>query len=179
MLDFRDCRVVLKDGQSGTVLCDTQVVEYNRNQNQIFLYGISYDKLQKLVSVTLYHPTGLQEFRGKVRKRSDIDLIEVSLFQVRTQKKRKNKRYSVNTPMVINDLSQQGARNETTVNVQNISVSGILVHTEKDILAIGDTFCVHLPLGDEQITVETQVVRLHGETDNGFEYGCSFKSIKK
>ncbi len=178
-IDFRGCNVVIKDRQSDEVFCKTQVVEYNRNMNQIFLFGVSRESLQKHVMVIISHPTGVYEYQGNVRKRNSDGLLEISLFQKKEPKKRQNKRFDLHVDVPVNHLPGYEPDDEKIVNVQNISVSGILVHTEQDMLKLGDVFYVHLPINGELLAVKTKVVRLQGKTDNGYEYGCSFESLEK
>ncbi len=178
-IDFRGCNVVIKDRQTNEVLCETQVVEYDKNLNQIYLFGVSRESLQKHVLVVLSHPTGVYEFQGNVRKRNQDGLLEVSLFQKRNIKKRQNKRFDLYAELPVDHLPGKQPEDEEIVNVQNISVSGILVHAEKDLLKIGDVFYVHLPVKGEVLAVKTKVVRLQGETPDGFEYGCTFESLEK
>ncbi len=182
-IDFRGCEVVLKDSRSGDVLCKTQVVEYNRSANQIYLFGIERDTLQRHVAVTIIHPSGVYEYQGNVRKKNTDGLLEISLFQKKETKKeettkRQSKRFDLSANVQVNQLSGKNPVDEHIVNVQNISVSGILVHSQDNLLKVGDTFIVHLPINNEMIAVKTKVVRLHGKTKNGYEYGCAFESME-
>ena len=167
---------VLIYSPDGKYLCESKVSEHDKKSQWIELrsglpMSLKKDDVCPLLIMTSPSPC---EYRGRVVR--DGWKYVFALFKGKVKENRRMERYKINYPVNIEDLIIDGVKfplfETLTVNIINISQSGVRFSAPFNSLLAGDKFSFRMKIGgDESLYIAVVVNSIDKDSDIS-EYGC-------
>ncbi|MCL1842893.1 MAG: PilZ domain-containing protein [Defluviitaleaceae bacterium] len=166
---------VLIYSPEGEYLCDGTVSKHDKKYEWIELRhglppSLKVDDICPLLIMTSPSPC---EYRGRVVK--DGWQLVLALFKGKEKENRKTTRYKVNFPVTIENLIIDGGTfplfEILTVNITNISRTGVRFSAPLNSLLVGDKFTLRMQIGEDNRLFTAIVVNSVNKTHIS-EYGC-------
>lgn len=180
--DYTNCKLIIRDETTEELIAETKVIEYNKKQLSIFVDGRDFvDKLNCKLSLLLLSDNFLHAYGGIARKSYSPRRVEISMFQGKEKEDRYSKRYPANFPAEATNIfftnDQEAGPERISVNVLNLSTSGVLIEANADELDIGATFNLKLNIAGSPTTINSVVVRSQICEGEKTKYGCKFVAL--
>lgn len=174
--NFRNGRVVVRDRETGEVITETTVIEFDAHNNILTIPGgsIPTSEERALTLLILSHNIAYEYF-GNIRKNRVGDDIRIAIFGEKEKEDRGFPRYELRAEAVIDAFvigAQRISLNRSVpVRIKNISASGLLIHAGEYELEEGEQIWVNIHLEGNSFTSKYEIVRTQMEGKN-LLYGC-------
>ena len=175
--NFKNCRVMVRDIDTGKLFVDTVIEKHDVQSNIITLAVDNFgkDNVSKVVLV-IFTTNNLLEFNGTVRRYLPGAGVEVALYGQRIKNDRDYQRYEMEADGKVDTIyigdNQINLRRGIPVRLKDISASGILFSAGDRDFNIGDQINVKLSLKGTDFSSEYEIVRTQKRRTGYQEYGC-------
>lgn len=173
-------KVIIYDETNKKTIGRSVILEYDRAIQQIVVdsQGLEADGHEH-VSVLVFGDKGLYEYKGTIRKATIHGKLGIALYKGKPKEDRAYTRYSLHASAIIEHLvigsKLVSLRKTLEMEVINLSVNGILLRGNANLLNIGTSFELKLQIdGSSQALLNTTVVRIKRLDPETTEYGCKF-----
>lgn len=176
-LNFKNCRIIVKDVNLDKVMADTRILSYDDSSHtiKISVGDIQYTPMQEIY-VLIFGQKSLYEYQGTLGKTMTANEITIFLKQGQERESRICKRYAFAVPGEVKALKIDGVFVELHTPIplmtRNISASGILLRTMASSFYVGMIVRLELQMDGKTYQVETEVKRTQNLTLRTEEYGC-------
>lgn len=176
-LNFKNCRIIVKDVNADKVLADTKILSHDDSANtiKISMGDIQYSPMQEIY-ILIFGQKSLYEYQGTLGKTMTANEITIFLRQGQERESRICKRYAFEVPGEIKALKLESTFVELhtpiPLKTRNISASGVLLQTVASSLYVGMIIRMELQMDGKIYQVETEVMRTQNATLRTEEYGC-------
>lgn len=175
--NFKNGRVVVRDRESGDVIAETTVLEFDANNNILTIPkgSISPQENRALTLLILSHNVAYEYF-GNIRRNRAGDDIRIAIFGEKEKEERGYPRYELQAKATIDSFVVRGQRvalgRPVPIQIKNISANGLLIQTGEYELEIGEQLWVNIHLEGNSFTSKYEIVRTQLEDEQILLYGC-------
>lgn len=177
------CRAVIRDCAKDVLLADTLIKSWDKNRNIIRLdsIDINHSYLKDIegdvrVTVLIMLDGKLMEYNGVLRGYRMTSGCEVALSQFREREYRNAIRYNIDVDGIVEGMTFYNQKillkKPIWVRVENISKTGLLIHTFSRSFEVGDIFSLLLEIQGTQIRNNYEIVRKQEQGLWLEKYGC-------
>ena len=176
-LNFKNCRIIVKDANSDRMLADTKILSHDNAANtiRVSVGDIQYAPMQKIY-ILIFGQNSLYEYQGTIGRTMTANEITIFLKQGQERESRVCKRYDFEVPGEVKALKLESTFVELhtpiPLKTRNISASGVLLRTMASSLYVGMIVRLELLMDGKIYQVETEVKRTQNATLRTEEYGC-------
>lgn len=177
MKNFKNGRVVVRDRESGDVITETTVLEFDANNNILTIPrgSIPPQEDRALTLLILSHNVAYEYF-GNIRRNRAGDDIRIAIFGEKEKEERGYPRYELQAKATIDSFVVQGQRvplnRPVPIQIKNISANGLLIQTGEYELEVGEQIWVNIHLEGNAFTSKYETVRTQLEDGRILLYGC-------
>lgn len=119
----------------------------------------------------------VHEFHGRIRRSTaNSDTAEIALFKGHEKEDRASKRYSTNTPAVVENIITEDGKLPLSHGVEvvltNLSSSGVSLVAPQNSLSVDSVVEIKLKVNTTITVMQAKVVRMRSLDDEKAEYGC-------
>lgn len=178
LLNFKDCRILIKDPVTNHLLADTTVSSYDPHSNKVRIYASRMTVIPESRPVQTWIFTGktIYEYSGRLRHTITDDEVEIALYAGHTKEYRENSRYKIEASGIIEGIiigtQRIRLRKPIEIMTRDISRNGILFEAMAESLECGSAFMLALRTPVQWYRNEYQVVRIHKIGLEREAYGC-------
>lgn len=178
--DLKNCRVVVRDVESGRTIADTMILTYDEQSDTIRVAtdGITLEKGRK-ISALIFSRSGLFENQGTVGDR-DGEQTLITLYEGTARNDRHAVRYRVNIQGQIDRITRPSAgkiEEKIDITVLNMSSIGLLVQVPAGKVQEKDVIRFSAVSKGQRLVITAEVMRVAG-AENGMEnIGCSIQLV--
>jgi len=171
-----DSAILIYD-EVGNQLGSTTVVSHDRTNMRIEVQDIPHElRINSVCRLLVMTSPAPCEYQGRITGEGSKKII--ALFHGREKENRQATRYKVNTTATIENLVYNGKaypmHTPMTVELINISKSGVRMRAPFYALSDGDRFQMRMKISDSEKLLIADVI-YHADKDNkASEYGCHF-----
>ncbi len=175
--NFRNGRVVVRDRETGEVITETKVIEFDSHNNILTIPrgSIPFSEERALTLLILSHNV-VYEYFGNIRKNRAGDDIRIAIFGEKEKDDRGFPRYELKAEAAIDAFVIGGQRvalnRSVPVRIKNISASGLLIEAGEYELEDGEQIWVNIHLEGNSFTSKYEIVRTQKEAGRILLYGC-------
>ena len=178
--DVRNCRIVVRDTQSGRTIVDTTILTYDKATGQVTIASEGIDvKEGSLISALVFSSAGLYESQGTVAVNREKCTV-ITLYEGTDKDGRQAVRYRVNIRGIVDYVAKPSGkkiREEFEINVLNMSAIGILMQAPQGKIRPGDTIRFSALSKGQRLNVTVEATRV-AEAEEGKEnIGCSVRLL--
>ena len=182
--DFKNCRAVMRDSDTGKTIADTKILEYDKRDNIIGVSAGCFESRGiKHVSVLIVVDGSLYEYLGYIRNSVGANLIGIALYEGKEREDRACKRYEIKARGMVENVlvlnKPVKLHKGIDVEVCNISANGVLIKSFQDSFYIGSEFQLLLEMDNNKIMFNCEVVRVEKEEAGFMNYGCKFLTAQR
>ena len=179
---FLGCPVMVYNDENELII-ESAITDHNRTYNTIVIS----DELRGLengtpLNLLIIHSAGAAEFRGTLRSLIN-NAQEIALYNERQREARGSQRHKLNVPAKINCRIIKTGREPFTppleIVIDNISISGVLIKSDKKSIELGSIFEIHANIHGKDAILYTSVVREDVNADNTYSFGCRFHFLDR
>ena len=178
--DLKNCRIVVRDVESGRTIADTTILTYDEKSGQIRVAtgGIVLEKNRK-ISALIFSRSGLFENQGTVGDR-DEETTLITLYEGIAKNDRHAVRYRVNIRGEIDRIVRPFTgkiEEKIDITVLNMSSIGLLVQVPAGKIREKDVIRFSAVSKGQRLVITAEVMRVAG-AENGMEnIGCSIQLV--
>ncbi len=174
--DLRNCRIVIRDVNTGKTIADTTILTYDAGSGTI---EVGTDRIilpeGEQISALIFSVSGLFESHGTVGAK-DGKKTTISLYEGSSKNDRQAVRYQVNIrgevdSIVRSDVGKLPGGFEITV--LNMSSIGLLVQAPEGRIQAGDKIRFSAVSKGRRITITAQAMRVEEVKSGKEKIGCS------
>lgn len=178
--DLKNCRIVVRDVESGQTIADTMILTYDEQSDAIRIAtdGVALEKGRK-ISALIFSRSGLFENQGTVGDREAEETL-ITLYEGTARNDRHAVRYCVNIQGQIDRITRPsvGKIDETIdITVLNMSSIGLLVQVPEGKIREKDVIRFSASSKGQRLVITAEVMRV-AESEGGTEkIGCSIQLV--
>lgn len=175
---FDGCRAVVSDKKTGASIADTAILFHDMSRNiirigqNLFQKGKDLDK----VNVLILGNQGLYEYTGTLRKAASSVETEIALYAGKEKEARGYLRYEMRTKGRVESVfvadQEIKLRRMISVQIVNISASGIFFAATAGNFVIGEKIRIQIDLKGNVFSSDYEVIRLQKDENGIWGYGC-------
>ena len=178
--DLRNCRIVLRDVETGKTIADSTILTYDGEKDQI---EVATDRIVlqegSKVSALIFSAAGLYESQGTVGKKDGKKTL-ITLYEGNAKNDRHAVRYQVNIfgeVESVNRPSEGKIPGNFEISVLNMSSIGLLIQAPKGRIQVGDTFRFSAVSKGQRILITAQAKRVEEVESDKEKIGCSVQLV--
>jgi hypothetical protein len=170
--DFLNCNALIYD-EAGELLANALIIEYDKAVNSIVVLDMFSSITAKTCDVLIPMAPKPYAYRGQIQGKGDRKVIRLS--QEKTRDNRKDPRYKVDLPALIEgliyDSKMFAMQTPLEVRLLDISKDGMKFRSVFNALAVGHVFQIRLKIGGNDKILAAEVV-FSKDSPPSSEYGC-------
>lgn len=176
-LNFKNCRIIVKDMENDNVLSDTRILSHDNSANtiKVSVGDIQFVPMQE-ICMLIFEQKRLYEYQGTLGRTMTANEITIFLKQGQERESRGCKRYTFEMPGEITALKIENTyvklHTPIPLKTRNISANGLLLKTMATSLYVGMIARLELQMDGKIYQVETEVMRTQNASLQTEEYGC-------
>lgn len=178
--DIKNCRMVIRDVESGETIADTTILTYDAGKDQIEI-AASSGKLQEgsVISALIFCAAGLVESHGTVGGTQE-DKILITLYEGTAKNDRHAVRYQVNIQGnvdLINRPSEGKITDAFEITVLNMSSIGLLMQAPAGKIKAEDVVRFSAITKGQRIIITAEATRVDAGENGTEKVGCSVQLV--
>lgn len=177
--EYKGKKVIIYDENRKKTIAESEILEYDRITHLITVVTDGSISENEHVSLLVFGKDRLYEYKGTTRPSPRLSRLDIALYQGKPKEDRAYTRYSVNAKASISSMVIGGKlvpiRQEIPLDVVNLSVNGVLLRGNTNLLNLGTSFQLKLHLdGGDPALLNTTVLRVQRPNPSVSEFGCKF-----
>ncbi|MBR1702764.1 MAG: hypothetical protein IJ716_12490 [Lachnospiraceae bacterium] len=178
--DLKNCRIVIRDVETGRTIADTTILTYDEQSDMIRVStkGIFLEKGMK-ISVLIFSKSGLFENQGTVGEREQEDTL-ITLYEGVARNDRHAVRYRVNIQGQVDRITRPavGKIDELfDITVLNMSSIGLLIQAPAGKIREKDVIRFSAVSKGQRLVITAEAMRVAGAENEMENIGCSIQLV--
>ncbi len=178
--DLKNCRIVIRDVETGRTIADTTILTYDEQSDMIRVStkGIFLEKGMK-ISVLIFSKSGLFENQGTVGEREQEDTL-ITLYEGVARNDRHAVRYRVNIQGQVDRITRSsvGKIDELiAITVLNMSSIGLLIQAPAGKIREKDVIRFSAVSKGQRLVITAEAMRVAGAENEMENIGCSIQLV--